>query len=299
MPYTVRPEDVQKYHKDHWRDVYQGLIVPAVEKAGLLCHRDDEDFVSRHITQNIWKKIEESDIVLCDISAHNPNAFLELGWALRADKPFVLIMDDLTQVPHNLNQFYRFNYSHDLRPLILKEQIPNLAEVISKTLLDQNERYSILKSLNISSGAPGSDRSRCSVDVYYYEHGLTRKNAQPIVQKLQERGMAFRFFEHDDPDGPDAVFIGALVEIEDARLVIGMIPYEINYLFRPDYPESEGGDSTGRKIGIGYSSRYNAGRRGKRSEPVAISPSQLAALLDSDHTNTTFQRLLWEITMKG
>jgi hypothetical protein len=297
MPYTVRPEDAQKYHQDHWRDVYQGLVIPAVEKAGLLCHRDDDDFVSRPITQNIWKKIEEADIILCDISAHNPNAFLELGWALRADKPFVLIMDELTLIPHNLNQFYRFNYSHDLRPISLKQQIPHLAEVISKTLLDPNERYSILNSLSLSSNI---GRPRCSVDIYYYdEQGLTRKYAQTIAQKLQEHEMVYRLFEHDDPDGPDAIFIGALVGVEDARLVISMVPYEINFLFRPDYPESDGGDSTGCKIGIGYSSRYNAGRRGKRSEPVAVSTSQLAALLDNDHTNTSFQKLLWEMTMKG
>jgi hypothetical protein len=111
--------------------------------------------------------------------------------------------------------------------------------------------------------------------------------------------MDYRLFEHDDLDGPDAIFIGALVEVADARFVIGMVPYEINFLFRPDYPESEGGDSAGYKIGIGYSSKYNAGRRGKRSEPVAVSASELAALLDDDHTNTSFQRLLWEMTLKG
>ena len=46
--------------------------------------------------------------MLCDLSAHNPNLYLELGWALRADKRFVLIKDDLTDFKFDLNQFYTY-----------------------------------------------------------------------------------------------------------------------------------------------------------------------------------------------
>jgi hypothetical protein len=87
MPFSVREGDLQRYGDTaHWSEVYQGLIVPAVREVGLVCERDDEDVASRLITDNIWRKLEDADVVLCDLSAHNPNVYLELGWALRADK---------------------------------------------------------------------------------------------------------------------------------------------------------------------------------------------------------------------
>lgn len=41
MPFSVRESDLDRYAGDegHWSEVYQGLIIPAVEMAGLTCHR--------------------------------------------------------------------------------------------------------------------------------------------------------------------------------------------------------------------------------------------------------------------
>src|SRR4051794_31127140 len=93
MPFTVRKPDLDRYDNDtnHWNEVYAGLIVPAVKKTGLVCLRDDEDVSARLITEDIWRKIEQAEVILCDLSAGNPNVYLELGWAMRADKRFVLI----------------------------------------------------------------------------------------------------------------------------------------------------------------------------------------------------------------
>lgn len=41
----------------------------------------------------LLRTIYDADIVLCDVSSHSPNVFLELGWAVGADKPFVVIRD--------------------------------------------------------------------------------------------------------------------------------------------------------------------------------------------------------------
>lgn len=155
MPFTVRDSDLPHYYNDsnHWGEVYQGLIVPAVREVGLQCERDDEDAATRLITENIWRKIEEADIILCDLSAHNPNVYLELGWALRADKRFVLVKDDLTQFNFDLSQFYTYQYSHRLQPTPLKRSIGELAEVIKTTLADENRRYSIVHKLSIQMQA--------------------------------------------------------------------------------------------------------------------------------------------------
>jgi len=152
MPFTVRENDLSRYHNDenHWNEVYRGLIIPAANSAGLDCERDDEDSGSRLITENIWRKLEEADVVLCDLSSHNPNVYLELGWALRADKRFVLIKDDITQFNFDLNQFYTYEYSHLLQPLSVSRSTRELADVLKTTLSDKDRKYSIVQKVSLN-----------------------------------------------------------------------------------------------------------------------------------------------------
>jgi len=154
MPFSVREDDRQLYNDaNHWTEVYAGLVLPAVKKAGGICDRDDMDNSSRLIVENILGKIEESDIVLCDLSSHNPNVFLELGWTLRADKPYVLIKDDLTQFTFDLNQQFTYEYDHRLKPTVLQSQINELADTIKNTLNDTNKRFSVVQRMSVHLSA--------------------------------------------------------------------------------------------------------------------------------------------------
>ncbi|HYP13130.1 MAG TPA: hypothetical protein VEQ63_04340, partial [Bryobacteraceae bacterium] len=76
MPFTLRDENKPTYPQGHWNEVYESLFRPAVEAAGMRCHRDDDDLSSRPIMLNICKKIEEADIVLCDVSTANANVLI-------------------------------------------------------------------------------------------------------------------------------------------------------------------------------------------------------------------------------
>ncbi len=155
MPFSLRDSDLQKYSNDkqHWSEVYKGLIKPAIEKAGLRAERDDDDDSSRLIAENIWRKIEEADVILCDLSSYNPNVHLELGWSLRANKKFVLVKDDLTSFNFDLNQFYTFEYSHRLQPSFIRQGIDGLSNVLMSTINDSENRYSIVNRLSIQQQA--------------------------------------------------------------------------------------------------------------------------------------------------
>ncbi|MEA5257460.1 hypothetical protein VB264_06685 [Arcicella aquatica] len=155
MPFSVRKQDLEKYYYDneHWNEVYNGFITPAIREAKLKVLRDDDDYSSRLVGIGIWSKIEKSDIILCDISAHNPNVHLELGWAMRADKKIVFIKDDLTEFNFDLNQYYTYEYSHRLQPSALKEAITNLSKIITATLTDNTSNYSIVNKLTLQTKA--------------------------------------------------------------------------------------------------------------------------------------------------
>ncbi len=95
------------------------------------------------------------------------------------------------------------------------------------------------------------------VHIYWHRKGLTLDDAQNIKSSLEGYGIYSTIFRHVDPYIPDAIFIGKLVSAEAARLVLLSLPYQIKYIFRPDYPYLEGGDSSGLLIGIGYMSFHN------------------------------------------
>jgi hypothetical protein len=152
MPFTVRGSAVYP-DPNHWTEVYQGLIVPAVKEAGLACDRADSDVGSRLIVDDLLRRIEAADMVLCDLSGHNANVFLELGWALRGDKPYVLIHDELTEYTFDLNQQYTYRYRSSLQPTVVRTQVKELTHVVAQTLADGQRRYSVLARIEVQQSA--------------------------------------------------------------------------------------------------------------------------------------------------
>lgn len=61
--------------------------------------------------QNVYN----SDIVVCDVSAKNPNVMLELGLRLAFDKPTVIIKDDKTDYSFDTGIIEHVGYPRDLR----------------------------------------------------------------------------------------------------------------------------------------------------------------------------------------
>lgn len=155
MPFRVREADLSKYYNDssHWNEVYNGLIIPAIKEVGLQAQRDDDDYSTRLVGEGVWLKIEQADIVLCDMSSHNPNVHLELGWAMRADKKIVLIKDEITTFNFDLNQYYTYEYSSKLQPTVLFESVKSLSKVIKSTLTDTVSNYSMVSKLNLQKQA--------------------------------------------------------------------------------------------------------------------------------------------------
>ncbi len=100
MPFSAPV--TRDYDTDHFTEVFEDLFIPAIEQAGFRPLRADTTILSRHILADLLTTIERATVVLCDLSGANPNVLFELGWAFRADKPCVLVKDDLTQYPFDL-----------------------------------------------------------------------------------------------------------------------------------------------------------------------------------------------------
>lgn len=151
--------------------------------------RDDDDLSSRLIVEGIWRKLESADVVLCDLSAHNPNVYLELGWTLRSDKKFILIKDEITDFSFDLNQLHTCAYDSRLQPTNLKRDVANLAEALKATHDDDENRYSLVKRMALSAKIeldPSEDSAASLVEMIYKKLDCIQIGSPIEVRKSRE-----------------------------------------------------------------------------------------------------------------
>ena len=78
--FVIMPiSDVHGYEPGHFGRVYEHVLKPAIVAAGYLPMRADDTIKTDYIVVGIIEKIVESEMVICDLSARNPNVMYELG----------------------------------------------------------------------------------------------------------------------------------------------------------------------------------------------------------------------------
>jgi len=130
---------------------------------------------------------------------------------------------------------------------------------------------------------------KVAAQVYWHKEGFTLIDTEKLRIKLEKNGIPTAIMQHVDPKPPDSIFIGALVNAIDARLILTSIPYEIKYLFPLTYSRIEGGDPEGLLVGIGYDSTHGQAHRTKDNTPIPLSKEQYNSLIEPGLSNTEFQ----------
>ena len=70
---------------------YDRIYKPAIEAAGFVAYRVDEDKGASVITQKIEEEIRNAHICFADISENNPNVWYEVGFAFACGKQTVMV----------------------------------------------------------------------------------------------------------------------------------------------------------------------------------------------------------------
>lgn len=144
MPFS----DPDGYDKDHFHKIYEQIIKPAIEKAGYIAYRVDEDGVSNLITTKIFQAILDCDMAICDLSSRNPNVLYELGIRHAFDKPVVLINDDTTERIFDIQGISTITYRRSrIYDEVLEDQ-NKITEVI-KANENNISGYSILNMVHL------------------------------------------------------------------------------------------------------------------------------------------------------
>lgn len=124
--------EIEGLPKSHWDEVYT-IISDSIESAGftpnLVSNSEDIGVIQKRIVQNLY----ENPIVVCDVSAKNPNVMFELGLRLAFDKPTIIIKDDKTSYSFDTSPIEHLEYPRDLRFSKIKDFGDKLASKIEST----------------------------------------------------------------------------------------------------------------------------------------------------------------------
>jgi hypothetical protein len=85
--------DPDGYGEGHFRRVFEDLFRPACVIAGYTAVRADDAQQTNLIHLDVLTRLLDSPMVLCDLSARNPNVMFELGLRQAFDKPVVLVQE--------------------------------------------------------------------------------------------------------------------------------------------------------------------------------------------------------------
>ncbi len=114
-----------------WSDrIWKKMIRPTIEGLGLKALRAD-DLYGQDIMEDVWENIVKSHVIIADITGRNPNVFYELGIAHTLGKRFILLTQDINDIPFDLNRYrcivYQDNYDgYELLTKRLKAAIQDL-----------------------------------------------------------------------------------------------------------------------------------------------------------------------------
>jgi len=132
-------ETHSEYSKQHWEHV-KLMISDSINKTNLFeAVPVWEENSSDQIKKTIFKNIVSVDMAVCDISALNPNVLFELGLRLAIKKPVVIICDNITTPPFDINDI---RYVDPKYPVGLNMyEIPQYQENLCKTIISTWNRY--------------------------------------------------------------------------------------------------------------------------------------------------------------
>ena len=116
----------------HWEHVLK-ILELATHQANLVPRIVSKSDETNIIQKNIVSHIYSDPIILCDVSTKNPNVMFELGLALAFGKHVVIVKDDETSIPFDINVIEYVEYPRDLRYPLIEKFILELTKKISST----------------------------------------------------------------------------------------------------------------------------------------------------------------------
>jgi hypothetical protein len=145
MPFR---EHLPEFRQGFFAEVLKSIIGPAGKKAGFHVSTANIDG-SDVIQSTIVNRLLDDDLVICDLTEHNPNVLFELGMRMAFDRPVVLIKAKGTKPIFDVDNMLRvFEYDPNLWPSTVEQDVPGLAQFIKATWNNRASENTYLRLLS-------------------------------------------------------------------------------------------------------------------------------------------------------
>lgn len=165
MPITTHSEEAERYGGDaqHWHHVLETIFVPAIEQAGFQAIRPKASG-SDMIHGQIIKHLYEADMVLCDLSGHNPNVFFELGVRTSLNLPVALVRDEHTSLPFDTSGLNTHAYASSLNGWDTVTEVARLTQHLRDSVTSCNGGNPMWRHFGLKIAAEGPSDMPSSAD---------------------------------------------------------------------------------------------------------------------------------------
>lgn len=90
--------------------LFNHIIKPVCEKCGFKAIRIDHENIPDSITQGILDSLFKYDLVIADLTGHNPNVFFEIGYRASIGKPIIHLKRKGESIPFDVSSIRTFDY---------------------------------------------------------------------------------------------------------------------------------------------------------------------------------------------
>jgi hypothetical protein len=144
MPFSERDD---RHETGFFAEVLEKILTPAATQAGFTVKtalRPGSDVIQSTIVNELL----EADLVLADLTEHNPNVLFELGMRMREDKPVALVRAKGTGQIFDVDNVLRVeDYNPNVWPSTVENDVPRIASHIRATWENRETVQTFMKIL--------------------------------------------------------------------------------------------------------------------------------------------------------
>lgn len=133
--------------KEEFTEIYEDVIRPAIENAGLTCLRVDEVPDNKVITDDIEDGIRDSLLLIADVTERNANVLYEVGFARALSVEVIVLTQKSEDVPFDITARRYIRYGTTARQMDeLRLRLQRTIETVLPRAILEEERRKILTS---------------------------------------------------------------------------------------------------------------------------------------------------------
>lgn len=144
MPFVERGD---RRPKGFFKEVLDSLLIPAGIEAGFnieTANKQGSDVIQSTIINDLL----EADLVIADLTDHNPNVLFELGLRMAHDLPIAIIKSSDTGRIFDVDNMLRvYEYNQNLWKSTIEHDVPNLIEHFKAVWNNKNSEQTYMKIL--------------------------------------------------------------------------------------------------------------------------------------------------------